>query len=194
LGTLQRAGFGMTARHFRRIEREGRRPPRDTLIVWLARGLRETDPASIDDVLALARFEGLRTEELQRLGLPDVPRVRITSVAGNAEASEIIRIEGSVGGLPTGLRLWTVVHADGFYWPQRQAISSGTSWVGQARVGAGIEDRGKHYDVLIVAADESADAMFQAWLERGRETNQYPPLAALPPGATQMSVTTVRVR
>lgn len=194
LRVLQLEGAGMTDRHFRRIEHGERRPSRDTLIVWLAHGLRETDPTSIDDVLALASFEGLRTDELQRLGLPAVPRVRITLVPEDAEASETIRIEGRARGIPAGLRLWTVVHASGFYWPQRQILFSGDSWVGQARIGAGVGERGKQFDVLTVAADQSTDAQFQTWLERGRETDQYLPFAALPSGATQMAAAIVRAQ
>jgi hypothetical protein len=66
--------------------------------------------------------------------------------------------------------------------PQAAVITSAGSWTSQTFVGSG-GDAGKQFQILVVTADAAAVATITGYLDRARQTGNYPGLPNIPAGA-----------
>jgi len=109
--------------------------------------------------------------------------VTMAAEAEEAAPGAFIVVRGASNGVPRQTPMWTVVHTNGYFWPQTQVLRVGVRWNGFARIGDTAADRGKRLDVLAVLVDRQTDDEFRQWLRNGDRNGRYPPLTALPAGA-----------
>lgn len=120
------------------------------------------------------------------------PHAKIVEPADGTTVPGAVTGRGTVSDLPPDLRLWTVVHIDGGFWPQRPAVVVGDRWTAAAFFADGApEHRGKRFDLLVVAVDSDTHNAWAAYLEHGRATGDFPPLLAMPSGVTPLDQVTV---
>ena len=110
------------------------------------------------------------------------------TVTMNAEAAEVapgsfISVRGTSSGIPRRALMWTVVHTNGYFWPQTQVFRFGERWTGYARIGDSPADSGKRLEVLAMLVDRQTDDDFRQWLRNGDRNVRDPPVVGLPPGA-----------
>ena len=86
--------------------------------------------------------------------------------------------------------IWPVVYINGRYHPQDEAGKAaskvGGNWYQTIRFGDCTRppeyDRGKPFQLIVVTANDSANAEFERYIKAGQSTNAWPGLIELPPG------------
>jgi hypothetical protein len=103
-----------------------------------------------------------------------------------ATVGQAILVQGTVQNLPAGQKIWVFTQNPGSSdlnpQPQAAVINSAGSWTSQTFVGSG-GDAGKQFQILVVTADTAAVATITSYLDRARQTGNYPGLPGIPAGA-----------
>jgi hypothetical protein len=105
-----------------------------------------------------------------------------------ATVAQAILVRGTVQNLPAGQKIWVLTQNPGGSalnpQPQAAVINSAGSWTSQTFVGSG-GDAGKQFQILAVTADTAAVNTITGYLDRARQTGNYPGLPTIPAGARQ---------
>lgn len=101
------------------------------------------------------------------------------------------------GTYPDGLdkAIWPIVYIAGRYHPQdeggKAAPKANGTWHQTVRFGdcAGnpTKDVGQSFQLVIVTANEAANAAFEAYILKGQQTGDWPGMEQLPPGAEEQT-------
>ena len=102
------------------------------------------------------------------------------NITGPSEGDKIprsITVTGTISGdLPDNRYMWVVVqpHVSSGWWPQTGRIRPvGGNWYVQAWIGVE-KDIGKNFDIAVILVNKDSDLFYQHYLERGKETGDYP--------------------
>jgi hypothetical protein len=122
----------------------------------------------------------------------------------NLQDNQKVPCSNLVGGtFPAGLdkAIWPVVFVGGVYHPQdeggKAAQKANGRWFQTVRFGdcvnAPKKDIGQPFHLIIVTANESANAAFELYIANGKQTGKWPGMPALPEGAEeQVRVVVIR--
>lgn len=122
----------------------------------------------------------------------------------NLQDNQKVPCSNLVGGtFPDGLdkAIWPVVFVGGVYHPQdeggKAAQKANGRWFQTVRFGdcvnAPKKDIGQPFQLIIVTANESANAAFELYIANGKQTGKWPGMPALPEGAEeQVRVVVIR--
>lgn len=103
-------------------------------------------------------------------------------------------MSGTATAPPSGqeLRMALYIPSVGKYYPQEEPIvvNPDGSWYYRCSIGSS-GDNGKQFQIIVVSADSNAQSAFDSYIANGKKTGDYPGMAALPGGATNLASATV---
>ncbi len=100
------------------------------------------------------------------------PQGKINVPKNNAAVSRHFQAEGTVDHLLAGQHLFLMVEIDGLMWPKGEAQMKNTAWTCEVHEGGSPPD-GRFVLSLFLVSGTGYDDI-NAWLERGKMTNDYP--------------------
>jgi hypothetical protein len=112
--------------------------------------------------------------------------ITITDPSDGDQTPRSVMFKGTISGdLPDDQYMWVVVHpqVSAGWWPQTGRISpyGGKLYV-QTWIGLD-ESVGEEFDILVVLANEDSNQYYEDYIERGKETENWPEIS-LPTGAS----------
>lgn len=118
--------------------------------------------------------------------LPSETTVSIVRPTDGEKVEQTATVNGKSQLLPENHAIWLVVYlpVTGRYYPQNfpADIQANGEWSATAYIGQANES-GLDADIIAVAADQSGQAAFNAYLSEARNKNDFPGLERLPEGA-----------
>jgi len=131
---------------------------------------------------------------------PLPPKVTLDTLQDNQKVPCSNLVSGTY---PDGLEraIWPIVYVGGVYHPQdeggKAAQKANGKWIQTVRFGDCVntpnKDVGTAFQLIIVTANDSANAAFEAYITNGKRTGQWPGMPELPSGADpQVRVIVIR--